>query len=202
MRIPFRLLAAALLLNAALHAGSLALPGGAAACTCMAPSLREVAAEPRYMIVAGTIHDVVPGDLNVPTRGMLRIDRVFEGDLAVPELPIRTGTFGMCELAPISNGVQLVAAVTLDGGALVQRPCGPAGDAREEHGRALLAEAEELFGRGPAPGEAPPEPSRIDLPTIAIVAVGGTLLTVILLVVLSAVRAGRGQPGPEGGSNR
>jgi len=187
------LLLFAIAINGALVAGRLSAPSVAVACSCIAP-------EPGAPRLRGDEAVVVVGVVGAPDgvgNYAFTVERLFKGGVA-PVAKIASGRQVFADGTEAWNscgrdhtpGRHVVLAGGIGDGVINASSCSPYESINSAEGQALLAEAEALFGPGQVPGEPIPtsEPgARVDLATIAIVAVVGLLAIVAIGIVISAV---------------
>ena len=122
-------------------------------------------------------------------------DAVVRLQSATTKFADGTVTLNTCGLN-FESGQHLILVASGHQGVLAGSICSPSADVDSRQGQAMFAAAVTAFGPGIVPGEPPPEVSddapTIDLVTIAIVAVVGLLVLVVVGVVVSAV--GRREP--------
>jgi hypothetical protein len=168
-----------------LLATGLALPARTFACSCAPTEVAEFVGDPKYVIMSGSIGGVRPGG----ELGTFRVERVFQGVVPAPEVPVIGGGGGDCTI-PLEEGMQFIGVATVAKGALHPWLCMPFGDLRDERGQEILADL-----RGLIPEASPPEePLTFEhLATLAITAAGAIGLGLAALagvVVLSRRRSG------------
>ena len=176
---------AALLIVGVLLAADLALPAPTYACFCAPTEVAEFVGDPQYVILSGSIGGVRPGG----ELGTFRVERVYQGVVPAPQLPVIGGGGGDCTI-PLEEGMQFIGVATVSEGSLHPWLCMPFGDVRDERGQAILADLRRLM-----PDVVPPEePLSFErIATLALTAAGAIGLGLAALagvVALSRRRSG------------
>ena len=201
MRRLFRLVLTAAFLAGALAVRSIAAPGTAFACSCLAP-------DPAAPAFSGEEQVVFVGKAGLPQPDGTQefaVEQWFKGGAGAvvrveserEVLPDGSTTINTCGLH-FEVADRLIMAASLDGNVLVPGLCSPHAVVDSPEGQRLIAAAVQTFGEGRPPGagfEDSADESPIDLASIALGGVA-VLLIVGLLVVGLAVRGGRAGDAP------
>jgi len=152
------LLVAALVLNCAIFAAAAAAPRVTFACSCDPASREDIGrfkGEPGVVVFIGTVRSVSPpADKGVRYLAELEVELVFKGDIPSSLMPAVGSAGGDCRL-PLEPGLDMIAAALFDGTRITPALCLPFADPDSDRGQAFIAAAEEAYGPGVPPPEAP-----------------------------------------------
>ncbi len=194
MRGIARSLAIAGLLASAASGAHLAMPQLAVACSCAAP-LPGVADfdGPDQAVVVGQVGAEVGGGLFA-----FAVERWFHGGTE-PTIRMRSATERLPDGSFVTNtcgvelvpGTRLVVAAHRADDVVTPSACSPHAEVESMEGQQMLAGAAARFGPGIVPNEtSPPDEAPLDLATIAIALVLGTVGLVVAVAVVGVLRRG------------
>ena len=198
MRRLGNLLLLALAINGALLAGRLAAPAITVACSCVAVE----PGAPRLVQDEGIVVVGVVGQADGLGNYEFAVERVFNGDVPAAA-KLGTGRQVFADGTEAWNscgrdhtpGQHVILLGGIDNGVINAGSCAPYALVESQEGRAILAEAQAMYGEGRVPGPPippAPEPGGLDLASIAIAAVLGLLVVVIVSVVIASLGRGGG----------
>lgn len=175
------------LLAGLLSSIQLGSPSLTIACSC-APrgAVAEVAGDPGVLVLTGTVAaiELANGPFGPQRAAQLTVLRVFQGQVRPGPVPIKGGDGANC-LPALETGWHVVLTARIVANGLEPVACGHFGLLTTPEGQALLREVEAAFGQGAGPPR-PTSERDVDLASVALIAVGGLVVAVLLGAVILA----------------